>query len=315
MSSEEIEKSERKLVAFEDRKIHCHDLLSIRLMLILPILLVCGFTHLAADDTYWDDKLVRSYVHNSDLQRRWASAFLAPHLRTLKGDEHILDIGCGDGKITADVSKYVPEGKVIGIDPSIAMLEWAKGQYCDLEYPNLDFQEGGFLEPNISESFDVIISNCALQHCSNLVQAFENLAKLLKPNGKLWIMMPAMDNEAWKQARKVVQVSPKWSRYWQNILPRKFLTIEAYTELLKEASFSLTRIEKIQTRDPFIDREEFLNFLLGTFTPAVPAEMAKEFWNEVIDEYIRLLPQALNSNGVIESRFGRIEIEAVYRYE
>lgn len=283
-----------------------------KLILTAHILLTAKITPLKADDTYWDTKLVRAYVHNSDLQRRWASAFLASNIRLLNGDERILDMGCGDGKITADLSKQVPRGSILGVDPSISMLEWAKKQYSIMEYPNLHFQEGGFIDTNISELFDVIISNCALQHASNQVQSFENLALLLKPNGKLWIMIPAMDNDPWKQARKTVQASPKWSCYWQNILPRKFLTIEEYADLLKNVGFSLMRIEKIETRDPFIDREEFLNFLLGTFAPAVPSEMAAQFYNEMIDEYIRLFPECLHPNGVIEARFGRIEIEAVY---
>ncbi|PJD96722.1 MAG: hypothetical protein CK425_05105 [Parachlamydia sp.] len=80
----------------------------------------------AEDDSYWDTHLVRPYVHNSELQRRWAWALLASHMRELKGNEHILDVGCGDGKITADLSKFVPSGSVIGIDPSLAMLAWAK---------------------------------------------------------------------------------------------------------------------------------------------------------------------------------------------
>lgn len=278
---------------------------------VFYVLHLNALTPLAADDTYWDSKLVRAYVHHSDYQRRSAWAFLAVNLQQLKGNERILDMGCGDGKITADVSKFVPQGTVLGIDPSKPMLTWACKQYCSLEYPNLTFQEGGFLEPNISHSFDIIISNCALQHCSNQSQAFENFAKLLKPKGKLWAWIPTMDNAAWKQARHTVQALPKWECYWHNILPRKFLTVEECAELLKGVNLSPQRIEKIETRDPFIDREEFLNFLLGTFTPAVPLKMAREFYEELIDEYLRLLPAAMNPNGVIEARFGRIEIEAI----
>lgn len=283
-----------------------------KLVFFLYILHLCGLTHLTADDTYWDSRLVRAYFHNSDLQRRWAWAFLASNLQQLKGDEHILDIGCGDGKITADICKFVPQGAVLGIDPSVPMLDWAIKQYCPQEYPNLAFAQGGFLNPNISDLFDIIISSCALQHCSDQLQAFENIAKLLKPNGKLWIMIPALDNPAWKQARKTVQTSPKWASYWQNIPLRKFLTIDECTELLKATNFYPQRIEKVQTLDPFIDREEFLEFLLGTFTPAVPVDMARGFYSEMIDEYLRLFPEAMNVNGVVEARFSRIEIEAVY---
>ena len=282
-----------------------------KLTLALYVLHFCAVPNLKADDTYWDTRLVRAYVHHSDLQRRWAWAFLAPNLQQLKGNERILDIGCGDGRITADVSKFIPHGAILGIDPSIPMLDWARKQYCSLEYPNLPFQEGGFLEPNISESFDIIISNCALQHCSNQSQAFKNLAKLLKPGGKLLIMIPALNNEAWKQARKMVQTSSEWACHWQNITPRKFFTIEECSEFLKEADLRPQRIEKIQTVDPFVDREEFLSFLLGTFTPAVPSERASAFYSEIIDEYLRLLPEAMRTNGVIEARFERIEIEAI----
>ncbi|HSX38733.1 MAG TPA: methyltransferase domain-containing protein [Chlamydiales bacterium] len=283
-----------------------------KLVFSLYILHLFALTHLTADDTYWDSRLVPAYFHNSDLQRRWAWAFLASNLQQLKGDEHILDIGCGDGKITADICKFVPQGTAVGIDPSVPMLDWAIKQYCPQEYPNLAFAQGGFLNPNISELFDIIISNCALQHCSDQLQAFENIAKLLKPNGKLWIMIPALDNPAWQQARQTVQTSPKWASYWQNIPPRKFLTIDECTRMLKENNFYPQRIEKVQTLDPFIDRKEFLDFLLGTFTPAVPADMAREFYNEMIDEYLRLYPEAVNVNGVVEARFNRIEIEAVY---
>jgi ubiquinone/menaquinone biosynthesis C-methylase UbiE len=83
---------------------------------------------LNAHTSYWKDHMIRAYVHNSELQRRWAWAFLAPHLKEVSSDANILDIGCGDGKITADISKFVPEGKVVGID----ILEPIKGIVCNL---------------------------------------------------------------------------------------------------------------------------------------------------------------------------------------
>lgn len=265
----------------------------------------------AEDDSYWDTYLVSPYVHNSELQRRWAWAFLAPHMRELKGDEHILDVGCGDGKITADLSMFVPRGSVIGIDPSRAMLAWAKKQYSPLDYPNLIFYEGGFLEPNVSGPFDVIVSNCAFQHCEDQLLAFENAFGLLKPGGKLLISIPAIDNPAWKEAWSNMEVLPKWASYWEDSRPIHFLSVEGYIELLKNAKFHPLRVEKIQTRDPFIDREEFLTFLIGTMTPAVPLELVRDFFNELTDEYLRLLPEALKPDGVVEARFGRIVIEAM----
>ncbi|MGE0207379.1 MAG: methyltransferase domain-containing protein [Candidatus Babeliales bacterium] len=124
-------------------------------------------SYLSADVFDWDIDMVRSYVHYSDLQRRWAWSFLAPHLKAVQADAKILDIGCGDGKITADIAKFIPKGSILGIDLSNAMLEWAKKQYHPQEYPNLFFKEGSFLETGISDQFDLIVSFCALQHCTD----------------------------------------------------------------------------------------------------------------------------------------------------
>ncbi len=186
-----------------------------------------------------------------------------------------------------------------------------KKQFCFQEYPNLTFDQGGFLESNINENFNIIISTCALQHCLNAEQAIMNIYDLLAPEGKALIMVPALANTAWKNARKAIQTSEKWKQYWSKIIPRNFFGVEEYKELFNRSPFKIQRIEFVPTRDPFVDRDELLNFLLGCITPAVPRELSKEFFNEIIDEYLRLQPDALSTDSVIEVRFGRIEIEVL----
>ncbi len=272
------------------------------------ILLISSYV--SADTSYWNGDMVRSYVHYSDLQRRWAWSFLAPHLKTIPADAKILDIGCGDGKITADLSKFVPEGSVLGIDLSGSMLEWAKKQYHPNEYPNLIFQEGNFLQPGTVEPFDRIVSFCALQHCSDQKSALNEIAKNLKPGGKLLILVPAMNNKAWGQARAKVQASPKWASYWEGFTPRKFLSAGQYEDLLKEIGFQTVNIQNIQTMDPFIDLDEILDWLEGTFAPVVPKAQAREFYREWMAEFLQLDPEAMDENGIIYARFGLVGIEA-----
>src|ERR1700759_651813 len=76
-------------------------------LLIMPYLVLSNEN--LPDSSYWDARLRNIYIHNSELQRRWAS-FIAPHLKILKGNERILDVGCGDGKVTADISRFIPDG-------------------------------------------------------------------------------------------------------------------------------------------------------------------------------------------------------------
>ena len=279
------------------------------MILRLLLLLVISHTSLQLDATisYWDEGLVRPYVHHSDLQRRWAMSFLAPHLTSLRGNEAILDIGCGDGKITADVSKFVSEGVVVGIDPSTSMINWAQKQYHRNEYPNLTFQEGSFLEP-ISGEFDLIISFCALQHCSDQEAALKNIHRALKADGKLLILVPLMNNPAWNQARSTVQNYPEWQDYWKGFPPRKFLTLEQYMPILAECGLNAKSVEAVNTMDPFVSKEEIIDWLEGTFPPVIPKESARKFYAQWIEEYLKLDPCAVSNEGVIYAKLGYIGI-------
>ena len=75
------------------------------------------------------------YKQHSKNQQKWARELIA-RLK-LKGTEDILDIGCGDGKVTAEIASDVPNGSIVGIDNSIPMIELAKKNYPTSKHPNL----------------------------------------------------------------------------------------------------------------------------------------------------------------------------------
>ena len=52
------------------------------------------------------------YAANSVVQQTWARELIAKF--NLRGDEHILDVGCGDGKVTAEIARALPRGSVTG---------------------------------------------------------------------------------------------------------------------------------------------------------------------------------------------------------
>ena len=72
----------------------------------------------------------------------------------LKGDERILDIGCGNGKVTAHLASLVPDGSVMGIDLSREMISFAANKYIPEEHPNLSFQIGDASYLGFQEEFD-----------------------------------------------------------------------------------------------------------------------------------------------------------------
>lgn len=65
--------------------------------------------HIDNEKEGWKEEfLVQQYFHHSELQRQWAWHLLGQY--RFQGDEKILDFGCGDGKITAEISHFIPRG-------------------------------------------------------------------------------------------------------------------------------------------------------------------------------------------------------------
>ena len=83
----------------------------------------------------WDAK---EYHKSSVEQQKWAQE-LIPKL-ALKGNERVFDIGCGDGKVTAEIAKQLPNGSVLGIDKSEEMILFAQENFPSRKYHNLSFE-------------------------------------------------------------------------------------------------------------------------------------------------------------------------------
>ncbi len=77
------------------------------------------------------------YAANSVVQQAWARELISQ--LNLRGDERILDVGCGDGKVTAEIARAVPRGMAAGIDASPQMVEFARNAFPPEKFPNLKF--------------------------------------------------------------------------------------------------------------------------------------------------------------------------------
>ena len=73
----------------------------------------------------WDPE---AYRKSSSAQFGWAMALIEG--LKVKGDERILDIGCGDGRITAHLAGLVPCGRVLGLDVSPEMVTFASRDHA-----------------------------------------------------------------------------------------------------------------------------------------------------------------------------------------
>jgi arsenite methyltransferase len=110
-------------------------------------------------------------------------------LGALRGGEHVVDVGCGAGIDSLIAARMVgPDGKVVGVDMTPAMLEKARRNVMEAGLDNVSFREGyGEALPVYSDWADVVISNGVLNLFPDKLGGLQEMARVLKPGGRLQI--------------------------------------------------------------------------------------------------------------------------------
>ncbi|CCH44232.1 Ubiquinone/menaquinone biosynthesis methyltransferase [Wickerhamomyces ciferrii] len=115
-----------------------------------------------------------------------SSAYLLPHL---KPTDKILDVGCGPGTITYGLAKYIPQGEIIGIEPTSELIEEAINNKVDSDTGprgKVKFEEASAFElPYEDESFDVVHAHQVIIHLSEPLKALKEMKRVLKKGGYL----------------------------------------------------------------------------------------------------------------------------------
>src|SRR5215813_15273193 len=105
----------------------------------------------------------------------------------LRGDEIVLDIACGTGDITFALGKSLPRGHVFGLDITQGMLDIAEAKRRDARIQNVSFLRGDIMSLPFSDAaFDCVTGGYALRNVPDLKSALQEIARTLKPGGKIY---------------------------------------------------------------------------------------------------------------------------------
>jgi trans-aconitate 2-methyltransferase len=121
----------------------------------------------------------RRYALASAHQKEWGAKLIAE--LQLRGTERILDLGCGDGALTAQLAEIVPAGSVVGIDSSQGMIDVARQKQTD----NLRFVLMDIAQINYDKQFDVVFSNATLHWVRDHQRLYRDVRRALRPGGML----------------------------------------------------------------------------------------------------------------------------------
>jgi len=249
------------------------------------------------------------YHLNSGAQQA-AARHLIQMLR-LQGNEAVLDVGCGDGKNTAEIAALLPQGSMLGIDASEEMIQFSSRKYSSTENGNLKFKVQYAQDINYTDQFDVIFSSFALHWVLNIEGFFKKAHQSLKRNGRIAFTIPMSISEALEESVALLLRDPQWASYFEG-RELSFYMRDAnfFDNLLSETGFVKTHFEVVDQEWIFPSRRDFENYT-SPWLPhlkILPDELQKQFFTQLMDQYVELIP--VTATGALRFSFQRIDFIA-----
>ncbi len=226
------------------------------------------------------------YSRRSSLQETMAQEVLA--LLHLKGSERMLDVGCGDGKITAEIAARIPRGSVVGVDPSEDMISFAQSHFA--RYANLRFQVADARSLPFKNEFDLIVSFNALHWIPEQETALRCIRSALIDGGKAQLrLVPAGARKSLENVVEETRRTSKWNAYFHHFPdPYLHLTPEQYAALAERVGFRVLHVSIKDHAWDFGSRQAFAGFsAVGCveWTRRLPEAERPNFINEVLNRY------------------------------
>jgi trans-aconitate 2-methyltransferase len=234
-----------------------------------------------------------TYDQVSDSQFEWGLEVL--ERLELRGDEVVVDAGCGSGRVTAELLERLPQGRVIAVDGSVAMVEKAKDRLGD----RADCLVSDLVELELPEPVDLVFSTATFHWIGDHDRLFRQLRRALRPGGRLIAQCGAKGNVA-SHTRAIAAVASE-PEYAQHLTQARglwnFASPEETESRLRAAGFTDARCwlepKPVQPDRPL----EFISTVtLGPILDQLPEGKRRPFAEAVLEaseqplvlDYVRL---------------------------
>lgn len=177
-----------------------------------------------------------TYHRVSEPQVAWGRRVLAR--LELRGDETVIDAGCGSGRLTAELLDRLPQGRVIAVDASPAMLEVAArelARYGD----RVELLRSDLLELDLDSVADVVVSTATFHWVLDHPALFARLLRALRPGGLLHAQCGGRHNiDRIRSRAHTLLDSPEFRPYMATFTaPWEYADPETTAERLRRAGF------------------------------------------------------------------------------
>jgi trans-aconitate 2-methyltransferase len=243
----------------------------------------------------WD---AATYQRISVPHEEWAEAVLAR--LPLKGDETVLDAGCGTGRVTRMLIERLPDGRVIGVDGSSAMIAKVR----EILRPQDTAFTADLTALELAEPVDAVVSSAVFHWIHDHDELFRRLRAAIRPGGRLAAQCGGAGNiEAFRRANALVASREPYSDHLADTEDAwNYATPEETEERLRAAGFDSVRCwlqpwEVISPEPAAFTRTA----VLGPHVDQLPEELRDGFVADVLAEageplrlgYVRLNIEAV----------------------
>jgi len=226
----------------------------------------------------WDAK---TYDQVSDPQFEWGMEVL--ERLELRGDEAALDAGCGSGRVTAELLARLPEGSMLAVDGSEAMIAEARERLGE----RASYLVADLAELQIEQPVDLVFSTATFHWLPDHEQLFARLRAALRPGGRLVAQCGGAGNVArHAEAIAAVAVRPEFAEHFATASGIwNFAGPEETEERLSGAGFEDVHCwlqpKPVQPPDPLAFTS---TVTLGPLLAQLPEEKRRPFAEAVLAE-------------------------------
>lgn len=222
------------------------------------------------------------------------------------GNEVILDLCSGDGKLCAYLAEKVPKGSVVGVDVSNSMILFKQKKY---HADNLRFQIANVTQLPYQDQFDVVASFNTLHLLADQKNLWASIMRCLKPGGVVLMQFPNQDGFQ-GTLQETMQMS-KWKKKFINFSSGwHYYPIDEYRKWIVHSGLIPQRIELKEINEIYPNVESFKSSIELWLPQLIPISknQREDFLADLTRNYLKKTP--LDEQGYLHFKVIRLEIEA-----